>query len=555
MTAADTEHTPLVRRAANSHAHTSEMPPMRVLMPVCAALWTMTFTASLDGTIAAMLLGSISASFNSSEQAAWIGSIYLLAVCCVSPLYGRLGDIIGRKRSFIAAEVLFLVGTIWCACARSMAEFLAARLVTGLGGGGLSTIASVILSHMIPLKNRGVFQGLTNIVFGLGTGTGAPLGGWINDAVGWRGAFYIQVPVLIIAVALTVACIDADEPDESGTPLHVRLARNVDFGGIALFITMLLSALYAIAHIGEGNWFADPWMALSTVLAVVALVAFYLWEARVASMPVMLVDILHERTGGSVCWNNFFLSFAAFAYSYQFPLFFQTVGGLSPAVIGTRMIPSSVLLSTGSVLAGVYMQRTGRYYHYTVTCAAAAVMSMVPTLFFGANPPLVMPFVYNMVLSFSQAGVLTCTLIALINCVSREHVGVSTGMSYLFRTTGQVLGVSLTGEIMQFTLSNALKKRVTGPDAQQIIDAVRHKSTIVHTLPEPLRTLVVESYAIALHYVFLIVILSYFFSFAAATLIRDVPLATNQTDKRIREAINEEGETHVENYTTTQRAS
>lgn len=541
----DTERTPLVRTAPQHGFHT-EMPPMRVLIPVCISLWTMTFTASLDGTIAAMLLGSISASFRASEKAAWIGSTYLLAVCCVSPLYGRLCDIIGRKRSFLAAEVLFLIGTLWCALARSMPEFLAARLLTGLGGGGLATVASVILSHMIPLKHRGVFQGLTNIVFGLGTGTGAPLGGWINDTAGWRGAFYVQIPVLIASVVLAILCIESDEPDEDGAPLHVRVARNVDFGGIGLFTVMLLSTLYAFVRYGEGASPSDSSLLISALLAIAALGSFVLWEARVARMPVMLVDLLIERTAGSVCWNNFFLSFAGFAFSYHFPLYFQTVGGLTPATIGTRMMPASVLLSTGSVLAGIYMQRTGRYYRYTLACAATTLVSCVPTLFYGTDPPLWLPFACNCFSSFSQAGTLTCTLIALINAVSRENVGVSTGMSYLFRTTGQVLGVAFSGEVMQLTLDHALRKRITGPGAERIIDLVRHESTAVHTLPENLRAPVVEAYAIATHRVFVIVVIAYFFSLAAAVLIRDAQLTSGTTDKRIRRAVNEEGETNVE---------
>lgn len=547
---ADTERTPLVRPQASAHGFPTVMPPMRTLVPVCTALWTTTFSASLDGTIAAMLLGSISASFRASDQSAWIGSTYLLTVCCISPLYGRLCDIIGRKRSFISAVSLFLGGTCWCACARSMPEFLAARLVTGLGGGGLSTVGSVILSHMVPLKNRGVFQGLTNIVFGLGTGTGAPLGGWLNDTIGWRGAFYVQVPFLTAAVILASLFIYPDEPDDSGTPLHIRIARNVDFFGICIFVAMLLSTLGALSCLENGMQLADnPTLYVLGTLAVAFLFSFYIWEARGARMPVLLMDVFHDRTGGSVCWNNFFLSFAAFAYSYHFPLYFQTVGGLSAAKIGSRMVPSSILLSTGSVLAGIYMQKTSRYYRYTVVCAAAAVASMQPMLYYDTHPPLVIPFFYNAIISFSQSGMLTCTLIALINSVVREHVGVSTGMSYLFRTTGQVLGVAFAGEVMQLSLKNELHTRISGPDAEHIIDAVLHESTVVPTLPAPLQAEAVQAYAIAMHRVFIIVTAGYVFSFAAATMIRNIPLADAPNDKQIRSAVNEEGVTHVDEIT------
>lgn len=519
---------------------------MRVVVPVCCAVWIATFVASLDGTIAAMLLGSISASFRASEQASWIGSSYLLSVCCVSPLYGRLGDIIGRRRSFVVALTLFTLGTFLCGRATSMSAFLFARTLTGLGGGGLSTVGNVIMSHLVPLKNRGILQGLTNIVFGLGAGTGAPFGGWLNDAIGWRGAFYVQLPFLALAVVFTFLFIEHDEPGAGGETLLSRLLK-MDVLGVGSFTVMLLAALGALSGINaEGRGPTHPSVLANAALALVALVAFCVVERRYARMPVLLMDEMGTRTVGCACWANFALSVSGFAYNYYFPLFFQVVGGLKPATIGTRMVPTSVCISIGSLAAGFWMRHKSRFYKYNTFCAALAFAALLPACFYSSEPPTVLPFALNPFWSFGQSGVLTCTLIALINSVTHEHVGAVTGMSYLFRTTGQVLGVSAAGELMQWLLTQELRRRIKGKHAAQLIARILHQSSVIPTLEPGVRAAAEASYAVALHAVFVLVAVAAGGTLVLCALVRDEPLASDPTDEALRELANEEGETQIE---------
>lgn len=165
------------------------MPPRRHLVSLCIAVWVPVLAVSLDSTIVATLVGSVSSSFNKSEQASWLGTSYLLSVCCFTPIYGRLCDVMGRRGAILLALITFAFGTLLCGLAPSMESLIAARILAGVGGGGLTTCTSTILSDVIPLRHRGLYQGLTNIVYGLGNGLGGPVGGILNDTLGWRNAF------------------------------------------------------------------------------------------------------------------------------------------------------------------------------------------------------------------------------------------------------------------------------------------------------------------------------------------------------------------------------
>ena len=482
--------------------------PFFVVITTCMALWCITLIVSLDMTIVSMLLGNISSDFRASEQAAWIGSTYLLTACCTAPVYGRLCDIIGGKRSLSMALILFATGTLGCGAARNMSEFLLSRTIAGIGGGGLNTVGSVIVSHLVPLHSRGVYQGLTNIVFGLGIAIGGPIGGAFNDTLGWRAAFYFQVPIICVAFLALLTLLDDTVPHGDDQRSVWRRLQDIDLLGLGVVTMAPLSLLYAMDLVSVKDVpFDDVRVMASGVVAVLALVGFYVVERYVARVPLISLDVLALRSGWSSLWTNFWLSIANFGYNFNFPLFFQVVGKLPPSVIGARMIPASMALSAGSLFSGFYMRKTGYYYWYTVACLTVATVAIWRSTLFDDHPPLVSPFVINTFLYFSQSGVLTTTLLALINSVEKHAIGVSTGMSYFFRSNGQVLGVAMTGGIMQVSLLRALRWRIVGPDADDMIARIRHEATSIDKLPEEFQGAAIESYTYALHNVFVFVFL------------------------------------------------
>lgn len=483
--------------------------PFSVILTTCCALWCITFIVSLDTTIVAMLLGNISSDFRESEKAAWIGSTYLLTACCTAPVYGRLCDIIGGKRALNISLAFFAMGTLGCGLGRNMHEFLTARTLAGLGGGGLNTVGSVIVSHLVPLHSRGVYQGLTNIVYGLGIAVGGPLGGILNDTIGWRGAFYVQIPIILIAFLALFTLLDNSSPFSQNDPRSVwSRVKDIDFVGLGVITFVPLTLLYVLDLVSVKDVpFTDTHVLTGCGVIVFAFVAFYCVERYIARIPLISLDVLALRSGWSSLWANYWGSMAVFAYNFNFPLFFQVVGRLPPSVIGARMIPASCALSLGSLISGLYMRKTGYYYRYTVGCLVVTVVASGQMMLYGMNPPTVTPFVYNVFLAFAQAGYITTTLLALINSVEKHAIGVSTGMSYFFRTNGQVAGVALSGGILQVSLLRALRSRIVGPDAESVIAQIRHEATAIPTLPEAFQQAATESYTLALHNVFVYVCL------------------------------------------------
>ncbi|KAN0060279.1 hypothetical protein ACQY0O_007608 [Thecaphora frezii] len=488
---------------SSEHHHIEVMPPLSELVPVLTALWVPVFVASLDGTIVATLLSSISSSFNASEQAAWLGSSYLLSVCCFTPIYGRLADIVGRKACMLVALTFFTVGTLLCGVSTSMKMLIAARAIAGMGGGGLTTTSSVIMSDLVPLKNRGLLQGLTNIIFGLGSGLGGPIGGWMNDTLGWRRAFLLQLPFLLVAYILAVSFVNIKVSLPSHGDTVMEKIKNIDFLGSFSLLVGVSSTLISLSLMSANDRTIDEpvvWGGLA--LGSLSTAFFFYAEKHLARRPVLPLRLITERTGGAVACANLFLSVTAFATLYNFPLFFQTVKLQSASEAGLHLIPNSIGLSVGSVLAGIYMRQTGRFFWYNLVNAVLTVFSIASICLFGADTPEWITYLVIVPHGFGTAGVLTCTLIALINSVPRQDVAVATSMSYMARTTGQILGVSCSGTLLQALLKQQLRLRIRGKGAEDIISRIRHQSQLVPELPPHLRQAAVESYTFALHWVF-----------------------------------------------------
>ncbi|KAL1723556.1 major facilitator superfamily-domain-containing protein [Schizophyllum commune] len=461
---------------------------------ILAGLWSAVFL----GTIVATLLTPIGSQFNRSNQSSYIGTSYLLSVCCFTPLYGRLSDILGRKGAMLLALTLFGVGTACCGIAPSMNTLLAARAVAGMGGGG------VTVTDLIPLKQRGLYQGMANILFGMGAGLGGPLGGWINDNLGWRAAFLLQIPILIFSFVLVAWKVNIVLPSEvQSLPLKEKLLR-IDFGGSITLVIMVGSLLlgFSLKTTEEMPWSSPLIVGLFVTSAVFA-VAFLAVEKYWAHSPVMPLRLLKQRTALAVSLNNLVSSMAAFSMLYNVPLYFSAVRLQSAASAGLHLLPHSVALSTGSVFAGWVMRKTGKLYTLTLVSSLLTVLANVLVVLWTDKTSAFHLWFDIVPQGFGMASSITSTLIAMIAGVYKEDMAVATGITYLFRTTGQVLGVSLSGAILQAVLLSQLRHRITGPNAAEVRHfAIRHSIDTIRDLDPLTKEAAVRSYGDALRVVF-----------------------------------------------------
>ncbi|KAK7036010.1 MFS general substrate transporter [Favolaschia claudopus] len=464
-------------------------------------IWSLVFIGSVDATIVATLISTIGSSLKSMQLSSWIGTAYLLSLCAFTPLYGRLANILGRRPSMLFAATLFGVGTALCGLARNMWELLICRALAGMGGSGMTVVGSVIMSDSVPLKSRGLYQGFGNLLFGLGGAIGAPLGGWLGDTIGWRAAFLCQSPVL--AFGLLLLFLKIREPElvlaAANTGIWFKLKR-IDYAGSASLIATILTFLLGMHFKSTmGDDWSHPRVWASLMASAVSLCVFLLVEFKVAAEPVMPLTMLKRRTPGFVALNNFLIAVLTFSTLYNVPLYFTAARLRTSADAGAHLIPNSVFVAIGSLLAGWYMRKTGRYWTFQ---AVASLCIIAANLILVSWNPRTSEWVLYLTLApsgFGFAAVLTTTLLALIASVPRDDIPLATGISYLFRTTGQVLGVSLSATLTQALLARNLRARI--PD-ENTVSKILDSTAYIHTLPEELQLKAMESWALALRTVF-----------------------------------------------------
>ncbi|KAJ3841024.1 major facilitator superfamily domain-containing protein [Lentinula raphanica] len=471
---------------------------------ILAGLWSAVFLGALDGTVVATLLSPIGSHFNKLNQSSYIGTAYLLSVCCFTPLYGRLSDILGRKGAMLLALTLFGSGTLCCALAPTMELLIAARAVAGMGGGGVMTVSSIVVTDLIPLKQRGLYQGMANILFGLGAGIGGPIGGWINDVFGWQAAFLFQAPILLFSFVLVSLKVNIQLPtDVQNQSLRQKLQR-IDFlGSLTLVGTVGCLLLgFSLKTTEEMPW-SHPLIWGLFLLSAIFGATFVAVEKFVSPYPVMPLRLITQRTPLAVSMSNLLGSMAAFSTLYNIPLYFTAVRLYTSANAGLHLLPHSVAISSGSVFAGWMMRRTGKLYKLTLCSGLMCIMASVSIVFWNEHTSPFHLWIDIVPQGFGMASLITTTLIAMIAGVMKEDMAVATGITYLFRTTGQVLGVSISGAIFQAVLLQKLRMRIQGPGSMELIHGIQHSTNIISTLDPFHRAAAIESYADALQIVFI----------------------------------------------------
>ncbi|KAM0724000.1 hypothetical protein Q7P37_000991 [Cladosporium fusiforme] len=469
----------------------ADEPSTRRLVLTMGSMWMSTFFAALDSTIVATLSAPISASFNSFTLFSWLASGYLITNAAFQPLSGKLTDIYGRRAGLAFATTFFAIGTLMCGLATEEWVMIMGRLVAGAGGGCLNTISTFVGSDLVPLRKRGIWQGIGNIVYGTGMGLGGLFGGAIHDSIGWRWAFLIQVPFILIAGVLSYCTVNIPIKESDTSKI-----RRVDFlGSFALSVTLVLLLLGLNSGGNLVPW-THPLVLASLPLSLVALLVFIYIEDRIASEPVIPVRLLTQQTVAAACLTNWFITMAVFALLYYIPIYFQTVLSLSSTAAGARLIPQSAGTALGSLSTGIIMRATGKYRLWNFTNQVLSVTSAALILTtFAAHTNAIAPFFYLLMSGIAYGSMLTICLISLIAAVEHKHQAVITSASYAFRSTGSTIGITISSAIFQNMLKHGLERRFGDlPGAEEVIGRIRDSVDEVHRLPEGWHDGVIEAY-------------------------------------------------------------
>ncbi|KAF5387165.1 hypothetical protein D9615_002098 [Tricholomella constricta] len=535
--ASETE--PLLSRQASTRLDGQEVPRKARVGPleisrstrygILAGIWSATFLSALNSTLVPTMLPSISSEFEKFNQASWLGTSYLLATCTFTPLYGRLCNVLGRKGASQLALLFTCLGVLGCGLSPSMTMLIVSRFLSGIGGGGLFTVSSIIVSDMYTMRDRGLTQGLASVFGGLGMGIGGPFGGIITDWLGWRWAFLIQLPLFFVSFALTSHFHHYVTPGKGKSTKEVL--KRIDYGGsFMLLITVGALLIFLSARYNEGLRWSNPTVIVSVSVAAVCAVAFLLVELFLAREPVLAPFLLKQRIPVLVGTSNFLVATCNFSIIYFFPMWFQTVQSTSASTAGLHLFPNSVGMSFGSIFAGYMMHRTGRYKAINLICGWFPFIgaSLIASLHKDSSPYLT--WLSILPLGFGNAVVLQTMLIALLVHLPESQMAVGTGFGQLFRGIGQVGGVAISSAIFQSKLDIELRQRIHGPDAEEIIMKIRRSSQHVATLPSGLQTIARESYAISLKAVFIFSACSTLLAFLVRSPIPDKYLDQREKD-------------------------
>ena len=453
-----------------------------------------------DSTIIATLLVPISSSFSSLKTLSWIGSAYLIGQSVTQPLSGRLTDIFGRREGLLLCNLVFGLGTLLCGVAPSQGVLIAGRTIAGLGGGAMVTICMFVAGDLVPLRKRGVLQGIGNIIIGAGSGIGGLLGGWINGLAGWRVAFLVQVPFVVLGAVMVFLTVKVPIKATDKSTL-----KRVDFLGSFTLTCSLVLFLLGLNAGGNVLPWTHPLILIALPLSLVFLLVFIYIEELTALEPIIPIRLLVDRTVASACLSYWFVFMAYYGLTYYIPVYLQLLGK-SPTQAGLRFIPFSAGSAIGAFCAGLIMKATGNYYYLDKCSHALLVLSTALTTTMNAHTPSIYPFIYLALFGLGLGGILVTTLIALVSAVEQEDQAVVTSAGFAFRSTGSVIGLTVASSAFQNLLRVKLHHSIGSVgDAEGIIDRIRENFDEIARLPAELMAPVQHDYMEAVRGVFMVV--------------------------------------------------
>lgn len=463
---------------------------------IFAALIAGMLLSSLDQTIVSTAMPTIVGQLGGVEHQVWLTTAYLLATTIVMPVYGKFGDVLGRRRLFLVAIALFTIASVGCAFAGDFTQLILWRAVQGLGGGGLMILSQAIIADIVPASERGKYLGPLGAVFGLSAVGGPLLGGFFVDHLTWQWAFYINIPVGIAAFA--VAWFTLRLPNKKAT-------QPIDVLGVIL-LSAFTTCLIFFTDLGGSS--DHGWDAIETwafgIGMVVAALLFVLVESK-AQDPIIPLSLFRNPVFVNATAIGLTLGLGMFAAIGFVPTFLQMSSGTSAAASGLLMLPMMAGLMLTSIGSGIAISKTGRYKMYPIVGTIITGVAMVAMTTLAATTPIWLICVYLFVFGAGLGLIMQVVVLVAQNAVDASMVGTATSTNNYFREVGASLGVAVFGTIFTTRLTDNLTDVFTAagsdPSAAATATSTLDPQTLA-TLPDAVRDGVVTAYADALAPVF-----------------------------------------------------
>ena len=483
----------------------------RVLL-VFSGLMLGMMLAALDATIVATALPTIVGDLGGLDRLSWVVTSYLLAQTVVTPLYGKFGDLFGRKTLFQIAITVFLVGSVLCGVAGTIGQLIVFRAVQGMGAGGLIVLAQAIIADVVSPRERGRYQGYFGAVFGMATVIGPLLGGFFTAHLSWRWVFYVNVPVGIVALLVTSATLPANSRRRNVT---------IDWAGTAL-LSAAITALVLLTTWGGNDygWLSPTILGLGA--GVVVLVAALIFVERRVAEPALPLRLFRLRTVSVACALSFVVGIPMFGATTYLPTFLQVANGASASNSGLLLVPLMIGLISASMVVGQVVSRTGRYRAFPIAGMAVASLGMFLLSTLGVDSSRLQSASYMVVVGIGIGLVMQVLIVSSQNEAPLEDLGVATSTVNFFRSVGGSVGVAVFGSMVSARLTNLLgDASALGLTPEQMRE-----------LPAAEQAQLASAFADAIPGVFLLSVPVVVAGFALSWLLRETPLRTASGDAR-----------------------
>lgn len=487
----------------------------RKILVILSALMLGMFLAALDQTIVATALPTIAGDLHGLNHLSWVVTAYLITSTITLPLWGKFGDLFGRKNFFQIAIVLFLVGSILSGLSHSMIELIAFRAIQGAGAGGLMVGSQAITGDVIPPRQRGRYMGYFGAVFGLSSILGPLAGGYLTQHISWRWIFYINVPIGIAALIIV------------GLVLHVpvkKMTHKIDWLGTALLSTGVVGLILLTTWGGTTYAWTSATILITGVVSVILLALFCYVETKV-SEPIIPLTLFRNRTFSVASTIGFAIGFTMFGAIIYLPLYLQIVHGASPTSSGLELLPVIGGMLITFILSGQLVTRTGRYKIFPILGTGVLAIGLLLLTQLGATTSYMHAALGMFVVGLGIGLAMQVLVVAVQNAVPYSQLGTATATATFFRTIGGAFGVAILGAVFSARLLANLTKGTTVAAAKAISKAVADANPKeIRNLPSHEKILVIGSFSHALQDVFIVAVPLAVVAFGLSWLMKEIPL-------------------------------